>query len=130
MLRLVEAGIFVDYPNIKFIIHHAGAMVPFFAERVKWVMNNHPRYHTYPELHRHFKRFYVDTALYGNSPGLMCAYHYYGSDHMLLGTDFPLGPRWGMVEGTVASVDRMEIPEVEKQKIFRDNAIELLRTAL
>ena len=84
----------------------------------------------YPNLHTYFKNFYVDTAVYGNTPALMCSYAYYGADHMLFGTDAPLGPRWGMVEDTIASIERMEIPEEEKQKILKHNAVNILKLAL
>jgi uncharacterized protein len=128
MYRLVRAGIFADFPNLKFIVHHAGAMVPFFAERIKWVMSLVPQ--PYHNLHEHFRKFYVDTAVYGNTSALQCAYDYYGADHMLFGTDAPLGPRWGMVEDTIESIGRMAIPEEDKEKILKKNAIELFKFAL
>jgi uncharacterized protein len=128
MYRLVMSGIFHEYPNLKFIVHHAGAMVPFFGERIKWVLSLVPN--RYPNLPEQFKKFYVDTAVYGNTSALMCAYDYYGADHMLFGTDAPLGPRWGMVEDTLASIERMNIPEGDKQKILKNNAVNLFRLAL
>ncbi len=128
MYRLVKAGVFAEYPNIKFIVHHAGAMVPFFAERIKWVMSLVPQ--EYHDVHEHFRKFYVDTAVYGNTSALMCAYDYYGADHILFGTDAPLGPRWGMVEDTIASIERMAIPEGDKEKILKRNAIDLFKFSL
>jgi predicted TIM-barrel fold metal-dependent hydrolase len=128
MFRLVRSGVFVEYPNIKFIVHHAGAMVPFFAERIKWVMSLVPQ--PYPNLHEHFRKFYNDTAVYGNTSALMCAYDYFGADHLLFGTDAPLGPRWGMVEDTIASIERMAIPDADKEKILKKNAVDLLKLAL
>jgi len=128
MLRLVRSGVFVEYPNIKFIVHHAGAMVPFFAERIKWVMSLVPQ--PYHNLHEHFRKFYNDTAVYGNTSALMCAYDYFGADHLLFGTDAPLGPRWGMVEDTIASIERMAIPDADKEKILKKNAVDLLKLAL
>jgi uncharacterized protein len=128
MYRLVRAGVFVEFPNLKFIVHHAGAMVPFFAERVKWVMSLVPQ--PYPNLQEHFKNFYVDTAVYGHTPALECSYKYYGADHMMFGTDAPLGPRWGMVEDTISSIERMAIPEEDKEKILKKNAVELFKLSL
>jgi predicted TIM-barrel fold metal-dependent hydrolase len=128
MYRLVKAGVFAEFPSLKFIVHHAGAMVPFFGERIKWVMSLVPQ--PYHNLHEHFKKFYVDTAIYGNTSGLMCAYDYYGADHMLFGTDAPLGPRWGMVEDTIASIERMTIPDNDKEKILKRNAVDLFKDAL
>jgi uncharacterized protein len=128
MYRLVKSGVFIDFPNLKFIVHHAGAMVPFFADRIKWVMSLVPQ--PYPNLHEHFRNFYVDTAVYGNTSALTCSYDYYGADHMLFGTDAPLGPRWGMVEDTIESIQRMAIPEGDKEKILKRNVIELLKNTL
>jgi uncharacterized protein len=128
MLCLVRSGVFVDYPDIKFIVHHAGSMVPFFAERIRWTMSLFPQ--TYPDIHEHFKKFYGDTAIYGHTPALMCAYDYFGADHLLFGTDAPLGPKWGMVEDTIESIKRMAIPEEEKEKILKKNAVDLFKLAL
>ena len=126
MLRLVESGIFIEFPDIKFIVHHAGAMVPFFQERIKYVMAGSKQ--PAPDIHEHFKKFYVDTAINGNTNGLMCAYNYYGADHMLFGTDAPLGARkGGLVEGTIRSIERMDIPQEDKEKILRLNAERILK---
>jgi predicted TIM-barrel fold metal-dependent hydrolase len=128
MYKLVMSGIFHELPNLKFIVHHAGAMVPFFGERIKWVLSLIPT--RFPNLPEKFKLFYVDTAVYGNTPALMCSYAYYGADHMLFGTDAPLGPRWGMVEDTIASIERMDIPAEDKQKILKNNAVNMFKLAL
>ena len=131
MMRLVKMGLFYDYPDLKFIVHHAGAMVPFFADRLKWYVSASKVFlENEPAIYEHFRRFYVDTALYGNTSALQCSYDYYGADHMLFGTDAPLGPRWGMIEGTIKSIERMAIPEEDKEKIFSTNAIEMFKLAL
>jgi len=131
MLRLVQSGIFYEYPDLKFIVHHAGAMVPFFADRLKWFASATKLFRQNdPNIHEQFRYFYVDTALYGNTSALQCAYDYYGAGHMLFGTDAPLGPRWGMIEGTIRSIERMAIPDAEKDRIFSGNAIEIFKMAL
>lgn len=84
----------------------------------------------YPNIHEHFRKFYNDTAVYGNTSALMCAYDYFGADHLLFGTDAPLGPRWGMVEDTIASIERMTIPDADKEKILKKNAVDLFKLAL
>jgi len=129
MLRLVVSGIFNDYPNIKFITHHCGSMVPYFEKRIKWAMPlvfgvNCPA----PNPEEHFRKFYNDTAVYGSTPALMCAYAFFGADHMLLGTDAPLGgSNTGLTRETILSVERMNIPDIEKEKILLHNALNLLK---
>ena len=128
MHKLVVAGIFKEFPDIKIIIHHAGAMVPFFRGRVKYTLNLYPL--PYKGLSDDFRKFYVDTAIYGNTAGLMEAYTFFGPEKMLFGTDAPLGPKWGMVEGTIESIERMDIPEEEKWMIFKHNALDMFNMVL
>ena len=75
MYRLVNAGIFDEYPNIKFITHHCGSMIPFYYKRVPRSMD--------------YQHFYNDSAVWGNTAALMCGYAYFGSEHILFGTDAP-----------------------------------------
>ena len=127
MLRLVTAGVFNDYPNLKFIVHHCGAMVPYFAQRIRWVLSLVPG--LYPNIkhpEEHFRKFYTDTAVYGNTSALMCGYDFYGPEHILYGTDAPLGPKFGMTGETAESIERMAIPAGEKEQIFFRNAVKLL----
>jgi len=128
MHKLVVAGIFKEFPDIKIIIHHAGAMVPFYRGRVKYTLNLYPL--PFKGLSEDFKKFYVDTAIYGNTTGLMDAYTFFGPEKMLFGTDAPLGPKWGMVEGTIASIERMDITEEEKWMIFKHNALDMFNMVL
>jgi predicted TIM-barrel fold metal-dependent hydrolase len=127
MYRLVTCGVFDAHPDIKFIVHHCGAMVPFFANRIKWVLSLVPN--LFPDL-KHpeelFRKFYTDTAVYGSTPSLMCGYAFFGAGHLLYGTDAPLGPKFGMTGETAESIERMDIPEEEKARIFFYNASDLL----
>ena len=77
----------------------------------------------------HFRKFYNDTALYGHTAGLMCAYDFFGADHLLYGTDAPLGPKYGLTQETIESIQRMDITEEEKDKILTRNAVRLLALA-
>ena len=120
MLDIVKAGIFEEFPDLKIIIHHAGAMVPFFQERVRTIMPKHTE--------KYFKYFYVDTALYGNTAGLMSAFEFYGADHMLFGTDTPMGaPRGsnGFTGRTIMAIEKMDISDEDKEKIFQGNVVDM-----
>ncbi len=131
MYYLVTSGIFNEFPDIKFITHHCGSMVPTFAKRTKWIMAAAPRKNDMvrnPE--EHFRKFYNDTALYGNTDALMLGYAYFGVDHLLFATDAPLGPRYGLTSETITSIEEMNIPEADKKKIFTQNAVNLLKMAI
>lgn len=62
MLQIVQSDIFKKAPNLKILVHHAGAMVPFFSGRINHILD--------PEHAEMFKNFYVDTAILGNTPAL------------------------------------------------------------
>ena len=74
------------------------------------------------------KTFYNDTALYGNTPALMCSQAFFGSDHLLFGTDVPYGPGVGegLIKMTVDAVENMSISKEDKIKIFEGNAKKLM----
>jgi predicted TIM-barrel fold metal-dependent hydrolase len=130
MLNLVSSRIFQNYPQLKFVIHHAGAMVPFFEQRINWLFPLAFASSKIPDPVKDFQKFYVDTAIYGSTPALMCSYDFFGIDHMLFGADMPLGPLFGLTVQTIDSINRMNISQSDKNKIFSQNAVKLLRMAI
>lgn len=130
MSRLVCSGLLVKYPNLKFITHHAGAMVPFLSGRVPLLNCSFGKGRVNAEtLLQQFKMFYNDTAIYGNTPGLMCAHDFFGTEHLLFGTDVPYGPAVGekFISWTIDAVEGMTISDAGKKKIYEGNAKALLR---
>ncbi len=131
MYRLVLSGVFNDFPDIKFITHHAGSMIPFFERRLRWLLYPSRVPEGLKDPIEHFRKFYNDTAIYGCTAGLMCAYAFFGADRLLFGTDAPLsGPKYGLTKVTIDSIQAMAIPEEEKEKIFFTNAVEMLSMAV
>ena len=135
MSRLVFSGILDKWPNLKIITHHAGGMVPFYEERIIAFIDEGQRkrgklpYQLTKAPIEYFKMLYADTAIYGSVPGLMLARHFFGTDHLLFGTDLPFSGWYGerVTKQTIASIEDMEIPEEEKKKIFAGNAKKLMR---
>lgn len=132
LLDLVAAGVFQKYPDIKFIVHHCGALVPFFSQRIRtsWTRHAVTEGSTVRDPLDHLQRLYVDTAVYGNPAALMCGHAFFGAEHMLFGTDAPLGAAYsehGLTQLTIDSIKEMQIPDADKEKIFIGNAIRLLR---
>jgi aminocarboxymuconate-semialdehyde decarboxylase len=135
MTRLVFAGVFEKFPNIKFIAHHRGAMIPYFATRIGIHYNDaleRMGLDYFPGLTKepleYFRMFYVDTATGGNKYELMCVYDFFREDHVLFGTDFPYDVEQGALKLRVGikAIENMDIPESSKKKIFEDNARDLL----
>jgi uncharacterized protein len=138
MARLVFGGVLQRYPTLKVVTHHCGAMVPFLSQRISSLFN-------YDEMRRKelyadglnrppvdfFRMFYNDTAIQGNTSALMCAHAFFGADHLLFGTDMPMDSQDGdaNIRDTIDAIEKMAIPEIEKNKIFEHNARKLFRLA-
>ena len=58
-------------------------------------------------------------------PALAMAYEFYGASRMVLGSDFPL--IIGDLPAAVPSIEAMNIPKREKEKILGENVIRLLK---
>ncbi|HFI0343224.1 TPA: amidohydrolase family protein [Streptococcus suis] len=122
MLQLVQAGIFQDYPNLKIIVHHAGVLAPFFSGRIQYIL---------PEKQvEDFRKFYVDTAILGNPKALELTLDYFGVDHVLFGTDAPLGiAPAGATQVISDAIDSLPLSQVDKQAIYSENIKLLLKEA-
>jgi uncharacterized protein len=135
MSRLVFSGVLDKWPELKFITHHAGGMIPFYEHRIVAFLDEGQRrkgklpYQLKKAPIEYFKMFYADTALYGNTPGLMLARDFFGTDHLMFGSDLPFSGWYGerVTRQTIASIEEMDISDEEKKKIFVDNARKLMR---
>jgi aminocarboxymuconate-semialdehyde decarboxylase len=136
MTRLVFSGILERFPDLKIITHHCGGMVPYFVERIiggqdyaeKCCNAKFKEPLSRPPID-YYRMFYADTALYGATPSLMCGYQFFGSDHIVFGTDMPYDSEGGerYVRQTIEAIDGMDIPTVDRGKIYEGNARKLLR---
>jgi len=132
MARLVYSGCFDRYPDLTVITHHAGAMVPHFAGRLASPMEDPDRDAIVGGLKdepiEYFRRFYADTAMFGASHAVRCAVEFFGADHVLFGTDMPLGGP-NVVADTIADIASLGLPEADEAAIFAGNARRLLGIA-
>lgn len=137
MVRLVFHGVYDRYPNLKLIIHHHGALIPLFAQRMQYgweyfEQNTGKKQETAissPYI-EHFKNFYCDTATQGKAPLLLqMTYDFFGRDRLLFGSDAPMDATSGraFTMDARASVDGMTISEEDRQKIYSGNLLKLLR---
>jgi uncharacterized protein len=133
MARLVYSGCFDRYPGLRVITHHAGAMVPHFSGRLASPLEDPNRDGIMAGLKAepmdYFRRFYADTAMFGASHAVRCAVEFFGTDHMLFGTDMPLGGPT-VVADTIADIEALGLPQAETEAIFAGNARRVLRISV
>ena len=120
MARLAFGGPLEKFPTLKIVTHHAGGMIPYFHKRVQlsWDFNEmrmgyrHDGQTLTKSPVDYYRMFYCDTAIQGNTPALMCAYEFFGADHMVFATDTPYDNQLGervtreTIEGVRGDADR------------------------
>ena len=136
MCRLAFSGIFEDFPDLKIVTHHVGAMIPMLEGRIE---NGLKMYggRTAPELKVKltrtkmkgdpmdtFRKFYADTASFGSASAIRCGIDFFGEDHILFASDMPFDPEKGpgYIDRTLKAIDSLDLSEEAKKKILCGNA--------
>lgn len=128
MARLVFSGMMEEFPNLNIIVHHMGAMVPHFSERIKGFYDStyFPRANFIPlkkDPLEYFGRFYGDSVLNGSVHAFECGYKFFGPKHIVFATDYPFGPNEGeeWMAGAIHQVQTIDLPQNEKELILSGN---------
>ena len=141
MCRLVCSGITARYPDLRFITHHCGSIIPTLAgrlESLQYSVQSRDKEKEKTEIADifqfkspadYFRMFYADTATNGNAATLMLGYDFFGVEHILFGTDSTFGKENGelYLRQTIDAVYRMNVSDADKEEIFAGNARRLLR---
>jgi uncharacterized protein len=140
MARLVFAGYFDKFPNLKIITHHMGAMAPYFEGRIGpgWDQLGARTTDTdysvvLKQLAKrpldYFKMFYADTALFGAYDATVLGLRFFGTDRVVFASDAPFDPEKGpmYIRETIAIVDRLPISDDERARIYWRNAAALMK---
>lgn len=91
-VNLILSGTLERYPNIRWILAHAGGFLPFVAGRVALaqILDVHDRA---PKGVLHYiQRFYFDTALSPSRYSMVALKELVDPTHILFGSDFPFAP--------------------------------------
>lgn len=88
---LVRNGIRQNYPNIKFILSHAGGFVPYASYRLAMGVSADTGRNPY-EVLEEFASFYFDTALSSSPAALPSLLAFAKPGHVTFGSDFPFAP--------------------------------------
>ena len=125
VLRLIQAGLFDESPDLKVVVAHVGGVIPYLAGSIETygapsaVVSGPPR--LAHGIDHYLRALYVDTVCY-HVEALECCHKAVGAEHMLFGTDHPFG-RFEIVAGLV---DELKCPAADRELIFHGNAERLL----
>lgn len=129
-MRLVCSGIFDECPGLKIILGHLGEALPFWLWRIdnRWEKRKMSQN---PSIKKLLKKpgdyikenFYITTSgmLYG--PALDCAIKALGVDRIMFAVDYP----WEPMNEAVDFMDRLQINNEDKEKMYHKNAEVLLK---
>ena len=118
---LLVNGTLIKYPDIKFIIIHAGGILPVMAgrikdrypkDRVQWIPNG-----VFAEL----RRFHYEIAHATWRQNLLALKEFVPTSQILFGTDYSPEP----IETTVVELPGSPFSQAELQTIERTNAEKL-----
>ncbi|MBI3732742.1 MAG: amidohydrolase [Chloroflexi bacterium] len=126
---LMFEGVLEKYPKLKFVLSHLGGTIPYIAERID------RGYDAYPEVRKnisqppsfYFKRncYYDTVAFYPNA--LEFAIEFAGTDHVLLGSDYP--HQIGDMQKAVTVIENLTLGDEARGKVLGGNARRLLKLA-
>lgn len=122
VIRMILAGVFEKYPELKVILGHWGEMVPFYLPRLDMMFS--PAVTGLPEtFSTYFKRnvWVTPGGIYDNDDLQFCV-RKVGIDHMLFATDFPYVP----LAGAKPFIVNAPLSESDKEKFAYANAEKLL----
>jgi uncharacterized protein len=132
MTRLIYGRVLERFPEISFVVADVGGVLAFFAQRAKNIYSGRTeeirqRYGLEENPLDSFGRFYVDTADHPTAT-LKCVLDFFGSDRMVLGTNYPYGPEEGcvLVKNSLAAIDGLNLRREDKEKILGGNAVKIL----
>ena len=127
--RLIFGGVIDRFPSLKIVVHHLGAMLPYFISRVEKDVNKFLGDKLARPISEYWKNLYGDTAMDGTAAAMPCGYSFFGPDRMIFGTDYPFGPEAGedFIRTNLAGVKALNIPEEHMRKILGENAKKILK---
>jgi aminocarboxymuconate-semialdehyde decarboxylase len=122
--RLIFSGVLEKFPKLKVVLAHGGGQFPFIMGRIEHGYEVRPeakeRVHQPPRAF--LKNFYFDTITH-NPDALRYLIAFGGSDHVLLGSDYPYDMGDSDPVQTVSKLSGIKAGD--RRKIMRENAIAL-----
>ncbi len=126
-LRLMGSGLFDEYPALNIILGHMGEGLPYSIWRVDnhnaWMEGWKPYRSEHPLGHYFRRNFYLTTSGNFRNQTLIDAILEVSADRILFSADWP----FENVDHAANWFDASTISELDREKIGRNNALELFR---
>jgi predicted TIM-barrel fold metal-dependent hydrolase len=134
--NMLAQGTLVRYPEVRFILAHAGGTVPYLAIKIAagaamtrsaWETDPDPQH-----LMRlvgteigHLQRLYYDTALSATTPVFRCLRTLVEPSQIVFGSDYPWAPAVIVTLSRLGLHTTQEFDQQARQMVERENALML-----
>jgi uncharacterized protein len=127
--RLIMGGVIDRYPELKVVVHHMGAMLPYFTNRINSTFNRYLKGKVAKHITEYWGNFWGDTAVDGNVAAYSCGYAFFGPDRLMYGSDYPFGVEAGeaYIRDNLNGIQTLNVPPDVMAKILGGNAQKLLK---
>jgi len=127
-LRLITGGLFDEFPKVKMVLGHLGEGIPWIVWRCDNMINKRRRGAPMKRKIADYlnDNIWVTTSGQFHYPPFLCTLLQMGADRILFSTDYPFEE----VSDAANWFDACQISETDRNKIGRQNAIDLFKLKL
>jgi predicted TIM-barrel fold metal-dependent hydrolase len=127
VVNLVFGGALERFPRIRFVLPHAGGVVPYFAWRlsVSPMIDARQPQLSRAEVYRRLKHFWYDTALSPTAETMACLAEVAVPEQIVFGSDWPFANAKVVAEAVKAYEGITSISSAQRATIDRSNALSL-----
>jgi predicted TIM-barrel fold metal-dependent hydrolase len=125
-VNLVFSGAIERYPRIRFVLAHAGGLMPYFAWRlsVSPMIDKRLEQMSPEQVHERLKRFWYDNALAPTAETFECLKAVARPDQIVFGSDWPFA-NTRVVAEAIKTYEGVPLPHGQRGAIDRNNALSL-----
>jgi predicted TIM-barrel fold metal-dependent hydrolase len=125
-VNLIFSGAVERFPRIRFVLAHAGGLVPYFAWRlsVAPMIDSRMEQLSREEIYRRLARFWYDTALSPSAETFQCLSAVASPDRLVFGSDWPFANSRVVAEAR-KTYEAVPLTPAQRSAIDRHNALAL-----
>lgn len=124
--NLLFNGVFERYPNIRWIVAHAGAIIPYISWRVRLGEISSKLKSAVPKGTLYYlKQLYYETALSASEPALAALMQFCPEGHILFGSDYPMVSEPFFSEEFAGIDESRVLDDANRAAVNRGNALVL-----
>ncbi len=127
--KLLMAGVFEQFPDLKFIFAYFGGVTPFIAHRYDATYAMLRGIDFVKDLHAlpsaYLKQIYVDTSGDKTPANFISSLELFGPEHIVWGSDYPAKKD---IAASMEVLDHLSLTEIDKKNILGGNMEKIFKT--